>query len=132
MDCEDKVVEKHKSSFFTTFLISILVTCMLGYFNYIYKDKKTYEFAYKQIMKHDQEITKLIDDLNKFKTEELKQRKQRLLEASVEISEENEIFRYRSSDFQNILRANAFIHDEEIKLLREELDRLKQKLEAKK
>ena len=128
MDCEYKVEEKQKSSLFRSFLITTFVTCTIGYCTYIYRDKKTYEFAYKQIMKHDKEITKLIDDLNKFKTEELKQRKHKLLEASVE----NEILRYGSSDFPNILRANAFIHDEEIKLLREELDRLKQKLEAKK
>lgn len=102
------------------------------------KNDKTYQVAYKQLMKHDSEIAELIDDLNKFKIEDLKQRKQRLLEDHLRISDETsntideKVLNFKKSNFPSIVQTNVFIHDEEIKLLKRDLDRLRQKLEAKK
>lgn len=115
----------------------IIILYITGSVSNFFKDVKTYKFAYKTLIVHDKEIADLIQDLNKFKTEELKQRKHKLLEDSIWDYEKIvngtiEDKTFDSPNFLTILQANTFIHDEEIKLLKEEIDRLKQKLDGKK
>lgn len=137
------------------------------------KNDKTYQLAYKQLMKRDKGLADLIDDLNKFKIEDLKQRKQRLLEDHLRISDETS----NTIDEKEMNQKEETVHavkqyddvprwllvvililttwgtcsatrailgffelrslknkkiDEEIKLLKQELDSLKQNLEEKK